>query len=59
MILNKSPYERTTALQEEAGVPLVADYINKLTEKFNNKQNQINYEITTNQLIKSFFHNFD
>jgi hypothetical protein len=35
MILNKSRYERTAAIHKEANVPLVKEYIDKLTTKFN------------------------
>lgn len=35
MILNKNRFERTQQIHEEAKVPLVKDYINKLTNKFN------------------------
>lgn len=38
MLLNKSRFERTHYIHEEAKVPLVKDYINKLTNKFNESQ---------------------
>lgn len=41
MILNKSRFERTQQIHEEAEVPLVKVYIEKLTTKFNHQQNQI------------------
>lgn len=38
MVMNKSRFERTNDIHQEANVPLVSDYINKLTEKFNQIQ---------------------
>ena len=45
MILNKNRFERIQKIHEEAKVPLVKEYIDKLTTKFN----------TTQQWWKSFF----
>jgi hypothetical protein len=39
MILNRRRNERIDSLHEESGVPLVKDYIEKLSTKFNNSQN--------------------
>lgn len=40
MIMNKSRYERTVDIHQEAQVPMISDYISKLTEKFIENQQQ-------------------
>lgn len=40
MILNRRRNERTETVHKEANVPLIKDYIRKLTTKFNDQQNQ-------------------
>lgn len=39
MVLNKSRFERTELIHKEADVPLVSDYLDKLTTKFMSSQN--------------------
>jgi hypothetical protein len=40
MIMDKSRYERTVDIHQEAEVPMVSDYIKKLTDKFNENRQQ-------------------
>jgi len=41
MITNVSRYERTTELHKNTNIPLIGDYIRKLTDKFDSNRNEI------------------
>ena len=43
--MDRSRYERTVDIHQEAKVPMVSDYIKKLTDKFNENQQQQKFSL--------------